>query len=336
MATVYSPFVNELKEKMEFEGTFLAKVVQLHWDKNGKPYLNLVLMDRTGEVEARAWDQAVRWSEEIKPHELVRIAGKVNLFQNRRQIIVEAAAKVAEGSLPMDRFIPSTVYDTSRMMAELEELFQTLGNPGLKALALTALKDPELRPKFLRAPAAKTVHHAYAGGLLEHCLSVCRILDLLATHYRSYYGPALDRDLMLVGGLFHDFGKIEELSFQRGTEYTKAGQLIGHHVLACALIDRLAPTLSDPLSADHLLLVKHMVLAHHGKLEYGSPKVPHTIEAYLVHAIDDLDSKVNSILLFTAADQSSNEWTSVHRLFERPFLKPAVKAKISGSSPGRE
>jgi 3'-5' exoribonuclease len=333
MSMTYSPYVAELKEKMEFEGTFLVKVIQLHLDKNGRPYLNLVLMDKTGEVEARAWENANKLADEVRPQDLLRVAGKVNLFQGRRQVVVEAAAKVPEGSQPIDRFVPSTTYDVQHLHREMLDLFATLEDTFARNLALRTLEDDEVKRRILRAPAAKTVHHAFAGGLIEHSLSVCRVLDFLGNHYRNYYGPAVSRDLLLLGGLFHDIGKIYELSFDRATEYSKEGQLIGHHVLGCELVDRICAGIPD-FPAELKLHVKHMILAHHGKLEYGSPKVPHTLEALLVHYVDDLDSKVNSILQFIGDDKNPGEWTSVSRLYERPFLKPRVKPEVQGKSPG--
>lgn len=333
MSTVYSPFVAELKEKMEFEGTFLVKVISQHLDKNGRAYLNLVLMDRTGEVEARVWDGAAKLAAEVKAQDLLRVAGKVNVYQGRKQVVVEAAARAPEGAAPLDRFVPASAYDVNRLHADMVALFSTLDDPFARRLALDTLNDPEAKPKILRAPAAKSVHHAFAGGLIEHTLSVCRLLDHLARHYANYYGGAVSRDLMLLGGFFHDIGKIYELSFERGTEYTKAGQLIGHHVLGCELVDRITAEIPD-FPAPLKLHVKHMILAHHGKLEYGSPKLPHSVEALLVHYVDDLDSKVNTILGFVAADPSTGEWTAPHRLFERPFLKPPVKPTFTGPSPG--
>jgi 3'-5' exoribonuclease len=335
MSTVYSPFVSELREKMEFEGAFLVKIIQLHMDKNGRPYLNLILMDKTGEVEARAWDNAAQLAEQVRSQDLIRIAGKVNSYQGRRQIVVEAAQKVADGSLPLDRFVPSTTFDVNRLHADMVALFKTLEDKFARELCLQTLEDPEVKKRMLRAPAAKSVHHAYAGGLIEHSLSVCRILDMLARHYRAYYGPAVSRDLMLLGGLFHDIGKIYELTFERGTEYSKEGQLIGHHVLGCELVDRIANRI-DGFPAELRLQAKHLILAHHGQLEYGSPKVPHTIEALLVHYVDDLDSKVNTILDFIAEDTGQGEFTAVNRLFERPFLKTKVPPKVTGASPGVE
>jgi 3'-5' exoribonuclease len=335
MSTIYSPLVSELREKMEFEGAFLVKIIQLHMDKNGRPYLNLILMDKSGEIEARAWENAARLGEEVKPQDVLRVAGKVNLYQGRRQIVVEAAQKVPEGSVPLDRFVPSTAYDVNRLHSDIVALFRTLEDKFARELCVQVLEDPDVKKRILRAPAAKSVHHAYAGGLLEHSLSVCRILDMLAKHYRAYYGPAISRDLLLLGGLFHDIGKIYELSFEKGTEYTKEGQLIGHHVLGCELVDRIANRI-EGFPADLRIQAKHLILAHHGRLEYGSPKVPHTVEALLVHYVDDLDSKVNTILDFIGEDLQTGEFTAVNRFFEHPFLKTKVPPKFGGPSPGVE
>lgn len=242
-------------------------------------------------------------------------------------------APVAAGAYPMERFLPSSTFDVTRMFSDLRKLFESIEDSFGRRLALTLLDDEEIQRRMERAPAAKSVHHAYVGGLLEHTLSVCRVLDFLAMHYRNYYGKAVSRDLLLLGGLFHDIGKIYELQYERGTEYTTAGKLVGHHVIGCELIDRFANRIEgfpDTLR----LLTKHQVLAHHGKLEYGSPKVPHTLEALLVHVVDDLDSKVNSILGLIATDMQSGEWTANSRMYERTFWKPAEKPLIQGSSPG--
>ncbi|MCO5141748.1 MAG: HD domain-containing protein [Oligoflexia bacterium] len=334
--TIYSPFVNELKEKMEFEGMFLVKLINLHADKNGKAYLNLILKDKTGEVESRVWgDQANTLYESIKAQDIVRVAGRVNLYQGRKQVVVDIASKVAEGTMSLDRFIPSTAYNINLLYKELLELFETLENPYLRSLATKTLQDEEVKAKIIRVPAAKSVHHAFAGGLLEHTLSVCRILDLLSLHYKHYYNSSINRDLLLVGGLFHDIGKIFELSTDTNTEYTLEGQLIGHHVLGCELIDRITLSI-DGFPKELKIQTKHLILAHHGKLEFGSPKEPHTIESLIVHYVDDLDSKINTILTHIMSDVSSGPLTTMSKLFERPFVKTNPLPSYSGTTPGRE
>lgn len=333
--TIYSPYVNELKEKMEFEGMFLVKVINLHLDKNGKAYLNLVLKDKTGEVESRVWgEQANTLFESLKAQDVVRIAGRVNLYQGRKQVVVDIASKVSEGAVSLDRFVPSTAYDINVLFADLLALFETLENPYLRTLATRTLQDEEVKSKILRVPAAKSVHHAFAGGLLEHTLSVCRILDLLSLHYKHYYNSAINRDLLLIGGLFHDIGKIFELSSDSNTEYTLEGQLIGHHVIGCELVDRISQSIED-FPKDLKIQTKHLILAHHGKLEFGSPKEPHSIESLIVHYVDDLDSKINTILTHIMVDSSPGPLTTMSKLFERPFLKTNPLPSYSGTSPGK-
>ena len=318
---------------MEFEGAFLVKIITLLLDKNGKPYLNIILMDKTGEAESRVWDGAARIAEQVKSQDIVRVAGKVNLFQGKKQIIIDAIQSVPAGTYPLDRFTPSTVYDVEHLWTELCTLMNSMESEYARNLALAVLEDAESKKKILRCPAAKSVHHAYAGGLVEHTLSVCRVLDFLGKHYGAYYGRAVNRDLLLLGGLFHDIGKIFELQFDRSTEYSLEGKLIGHLVQGCELVDRECAKIPG-FPEDLRLQVKHQILSHHGKLEYGSPKLPHTIEALIVHYVDDLDSKVNSILGLIAADTNGTDWTNNLKMYERPFMKPKTLPKMQGTSPG--
>jgi 3'-5' exoribonuclease len=330
---LYSPYVNDLKEMAEFEGPFLVKMINLQLDKNGKAYVTLVLMDKTGEIEARVWENAQRVSEQIKSQDIVRVSGKVNFYQGKKQIVVVAVEPAAANAYPQDRFFPSTTFDIGRMYADVTALMQSMEDPFAQKLALTILEDPELKKLIIRAPAAKNVHHAYAGGLLEHVLSVCRILDLLAIHYRNYYGKAVSRDLLLLGGLLHDIGKIFELSFERGTEYSTEGRLLGHLIQGCELVDKTCAKIEN-FPEQLRVLVKHQILAHHGRMEYGSPKLPHTMEALIVHMVDDLDSKVNSILGLIERDNQPGQWTGTLRLYERAFFKPQTLPKTQGPSPG--
>lgn len=329
----YSPLVAELQPKDEFESAFLVKYLSIQTDKKGKPFLNLILMDRSGEIEARLWDDAPGIFERIQAKDIVRVSGKVNLFQGKKQLIVNAIQRATDGTYPEDRFIPTTVYDSERMYGDLLQIIRRMSDPFAVKLALSVCEDPDLKPKLLQAPAAKSVHHAYAGGLLEHILSICRIMDFLGTHYQNYYGKALNKDLLILGAIFHDIGKIEELVWERGTEYSQAGRLIGHLVQGCELVDRHIARIAD-FPEDLRLLVKHQILAHHGKLEYGSPKVPATVEALLVHYIDDLDSKVNSIFGLIEKDQTPGQWTAYNKNYDRMFLKPKVSPKAQGTSPG--
>lgn len=329
----YSPLISELEPKEDFEGAFLVKFMALQTDKRGKEYLNIILMDRSGEAEARIWDNAAAIEEKIQVKDIVRVSGKVNLYQGRKQLVVQAIEKAPGALYPRERFVPASVFPPEKMLADLLQIVAQMEDPFARQLAETVLSDPEIRPRFMEAPAAKSVHHAYVGGLLEHVLSVARILFFLGQHYRAYYGKALNPDLLVLGAIFHDIGKLEELEWERGTEYSHSGKLIGHLVQGCELVDRFAariPNFPDSLK----ILLKHQILSHHGKLEYGSPKLPVTLEALIVHYVDDLDSKVNSIFGILEKDATPGQWTAFNRLYERMFLKPEVAPKIQGSSPG--
>lgn len=198
-------------------------------------------------------------------------------------------------------------------------------DPYYKALAKAIMIDDEdIADRIKRAPAAKTVHHAYTGGLLEHIISITKTLDFMASHYAPY----VDRDLLFLGGFLHDIGKIWELSYERITDYTDEGRLIGHLVMGVELVEKKVRLLNESgelpgeFPENQKLLVKHMVLSHHGKLEYGSPKRPKCLEALLVHYIDDLDSKMNSIRCFIEQDQTSGLWTALNKQYQRYFFKP--------------
>jgi 3'-5' exoribonuclease len=194
------------------------------------------------------------------------------------------------------------------------------------------IEDADASERILRAPAAKAIHHAYRTGLLEHVVSILGVMDGLAKHYSPY----LNRDMLFFGAIFHDIGKLWELSYDRVTDYTDEGRLIGHLVMGVELVERKIQELDKtpgrlpaPFPQDHRLMAKHLILAHHGKLEYGSPKRPKCLEALVVHYIDDLDSKINSILTFVQNDTTPGQWTALHRQYERYFLKPewAIKAR---------
>lgn len=324
-----SQFVRDLtslKDKEAVSSTFLIKFSAVATDKNGKAYMNLVLMDKTGEVEARLWDDVSRHVGQVVRDSFVHIEGKCHTHQGRRQILVNKVQLLREDQIDPKQYIPEGTLDVEALYAQLLGYVDSMKDPFYKALAEAVLKeDAEIVDRVKRAPAAKSVHHAYKGGLLEHVVSITGILDSLSGHYGKY----LDRDLLFLGGFFHDIGKIWELTYDRVTDYSTEGRLIGHLVMGVEMVDakiRLLESqpgrLPEAFPVEKKLLVKHLILAHHGKLEYGSPKEPHCLEALIVHYIDDLDSKVNAIRVFTEQDQSQGRWTGLNRMYERFFYKP--------------
>ncbi len=318
-------FVKDLQEKDGIKSPFLVKYSAVLIGKTGKPYMNLVLMDKTGEIEARVWDDVASYSGQAVKDVFVQVDAKCQVFQGRKQLVINSMQVLREDQVDHKDFIPESRLNPAALYQQLLGYIESMQDPYYKALAQAVLvEDPEIVDCVQRAPAAKGMHHAYRTGLLEHMVSIAGVLDRLSEHY----GEVMDRDLLLIGGFFHDIGKIWELSYDRVTDYTTEGKLIGHLVMGVELIERKVQELNaqsgrlpTPFPEGKKLLAKHMILAHHGKLEYGSPKEPHCLEALVVHYVDDLDSKINAIQMFVEQDQTPGDWTALHRNFNRYFFK---------------
>lgn len=314
--------VQGLKDKENVDSLFLVKEKTVAMGKNGRPFMGLQLGDSTGTIDARLWDRVDELSREFEIGDVLKVKGQVQLFQNRKQLIVHKLERVESSTVNFEDFIPKASRNTEDMLAELTQMVRTMKNDNLRQLILDTLEDPEIRPKVLRAPAAKSIHHAWVGGLLEHILSICKIMDFMGTHY-----PFLNRDLLLFGAIFHDIGKIWELSYDNGISYTDKGRLIGHMQIACELIDKKS---SRILGFDDELrdICKHIILSHHGRLEYGSPKRPKFLEAMVVAMIDDFDSKVATVKTLIDGEKGSGEkWSRYNELFDRYFLLDDLNEK---------
>jgi 3'-5' exoribonuclease len=319
-------FVKDLKDKDTVHAPFLIKFCATAVGKNGKPYMNLVFQDKSGEVEARVWEDVAQYVGQVVKDSFVFVEGRCQLYQNRRQVVVNRLQILREDEVDLKEYVPESTLDPEKLYSQLLGFVDSMQDPFYKALAEAVLKDDDdIRDRAKRAPAAKSVHHAYKTGLLEHVVSITTILDGLAKHYGKY----VDRDLLFLGGFFHDIGKLWELSYDRITDYTTEGKLIGHLVMGVELVDRKIRELeAQPgrlpgvFPEEKKLLVKHVILAHHGILEYGSPKRPKCLEALLVHMVDDMDSKVNAIRTFIEMDQTPGRWTALSRQYERFFFKP--------------
>lgn len=318
--------VRDLTDKMPVQSDFLIKYSAVQNGKNGKPYMNLVLIDRTGEVEARIWDKTEEYAGQLIQDQFVRITGRCQLYQGRRQVVIDTAHLLREDEVDPKDFTRESQLDPVKLLAQLDAYVDSMEDLHYKELARAILQeDADIRDRIVRAPAAKAMHHAYKGGLLEHVVSITGIMDALSKHY----GALVSRDLLFLGGFLHDIGKLWELSYERTTDYSLEGRLIGHHILGVELVEKKTRELEaagriaggTEFPYEKKLIVKHLIIAHHGRLEYGSPKEPVTLEAMLVHMVDDLDSKVNAVSQFIAADQSPGQWTSLNRQFERFFYK---------------
>jgi 3'-5' exoribonuclease len=329
------PLLKDLRDRQSVRAVFLVAKKSLPTGKSGKPYLALTLSDRSGEIEARLWDDAEQHDARFAAGDFVEVQGSAGLWNGKLQLKIDALRKLVTTEVRTEDFMPSSSFDADALFAQVRALVVQVKDPHIRALLLDFLDDPEIGPAFRRAPAAKGVHHPFLGGLCEHTLSVLQLGWRICDHY-----PQLDRDLITAGCLLHDIGKTRELTWQAGFDYSDEGRLVGHLVMTCQWIhERTLRIEGFPRELEWHLV--HLVAAHHGQLEYGSPKVPHTLEAMVVHALDELDSRINSFGLLFARDRSEGGWTEYQRLYERALFKgpswngkplPADERRLEGPS----
>lgn len=309
-----SSLIMDLESNQRVNATFLVQRKQVMQARNGKPYLTLTLSDRSGTLDTRVWSDAEQVAERFEAGAVVAVSGKTHRYQNRMQLVADDVVAVPDAD-PMP-FLPHGQEDLDQLLEELKAKMATLEDPWVKKLTLDLLEDPEIANRYKITPAAKTIHHAFVGGLLTHSLQLVNIAEKVLPFY-----PVLDRSLVLFGCAFHDFGKIFELSVADGFNYTDEGKLVGHITIAATLVDRRIQKWPDfPNSLEWQL--KHLILSHHGRLEYGSPKRPATLEAQFVHSLDDMDSKMESIEGLMRSERSSNRWTGHHRAYDQYYYKP--------------
>lgn len=315
--------IRDLKDKDAVDSLFLVKEKNVNIGKNGRPFMSIVLGDQTGNIDARVWDRVEELNQEFEAGDVIKLKGLVQIFQGRKQLIVHRLEKIDQSTIQVEDFIPASGLNVEDMFMELLTIVRSMKNDHLRQLTLAVIEDPEIKPLFMKAPAAKTIHHAWRGGLLEHILSICKILEFLAGHYGN-----LNRDILLFGGIFHDIGKVWELSYDGSLGYTDKGRLLGHMLLACELVEKKASRILG-FPEDLKDMCKHIILSHHGKLEYGSPKRPKFMEAMLVAMVDDLDSKMNTIQTFIESERNvSDKWSRYHELFDRYFMLDNLKERF--------
>jgi 3'-5' exoribonuclease len=310
-------FVNELKKGHTVESIFLVREKSLTRTKAGNPYLSLRLADRTGEIEGRIWENALDFGGLFAKEDFIKVRGDVDEFQGTLQLRILKLRKCEESEVLLDDFLPKTPNNIEEMFSEIKKIAGLVRQPYLQKLLEAFFTDENFVKKFKLAPAAKGVHHSYLGGLLEHTLSIVQLILLIGPRYKG-----IDQDLLITSGILHDVGKVAELSFDRTFDYTDSGRLLGHIVLTVEMVDekmRAIPEFPESLS----LSLKHNLLSHHGEYAFGSPKLPMTLEALLLHQIDDLDAKVNGFLGWIEKEKGDpSRWTSYHKLFERFIFKP--------------
>jgi 3'-5' exoribonuclease len=313
---VSKQFVGEIKDRDSVNAVFLVKDKILAMAKNGKPYMNLRLMDKSGEIEAKVWDNTELLDKQFDKDDFVRVRGKASVYMNKMQVVIAEIAKVPEAEVALADFLPESPRDGAEMRQELIDTVAALGNPYLRGLMEAFLADEPFMNLYCQAPAAKGMHHVYLGGLLEHSLALVKLAKTIVPLYGG-----INEDLLVVGSLLHDVGKIYEMSFGRSFDYTDAGKLLGHITIGVELVEEKIRTV-EGFPRELSLLLKHMLLSHHGQYEYGSPKRPKTIEATILNYLDDMDSKINGIRAHIAKETAStSRWTAHHRLYDRYFFK---------------
>jgi 3'-5' exoribonuclease len=311
-----SVYTKDIKTGDKVSEVFLVAEKNLAYSQKGSPYLNLRLRDRTGEVDGKIWENALAWDKVFKKGDLVRIQARALSFKNAIQLSIIELKKITDGEVELADYFPVARGDQAEMFAGILGYVDQVRTPCLSALLHAFFRDDAIVSLFRRAPAAKGFHHVYIGGLLEHTLSVVRLLDQAADHYAG-----INRDLLIAGGILHDIGKIYEFSYERIVEYSDPGRLVGHIVMGVEMIDAKIAAIPD-FPEQTAMELRHLILSHHGVLEYGSPKRPKTLEALIVHYMDDLDAKVNAFQEYIrGARDEESDWTPYHRLFDRYIYK---------------
>jgi len=290
MKDIYIADLTTFDEGKLFDGFFLLLSKQQRTTKTNKPYICLMMCDKTGQLEGRVWEPGdPRIAKDIDRGDVVKARGCVSRFDDRVQMKVDQIRKALPNEVDKTDLMPSTTYDVDGLWKQLTGFIESMTNPHFKGLLNAMLADQGLAQAYREAPAAKQLHHAWLGGLLEHVVSLLNLADRVVPNY-----PILDRDLVLTGVILHDIGKVRELSWDIGFEYTVEGTLLGHIQMGMALVEKTIEGL--PGFPDRLkTLVLHMVLSHHGKLEFGSPKLPMIPEALVLNFLDDLDAKMQAV-----------------------------------------
>ncbi len=329
-------FVTALSPKMDVESIFLVKYIAKMEAKDGRSYLNVILADSTGDVEARKWHGAEKIIESVVKGDYVGIKGKVNLYQGRIQIIISEITRLDSADVPTDEFVPKSKTSPEIMFDQLDSIIDSLDDVYIKDLVKSIIYEPEIMRRLKLWSAGKSIHHAYQGGLLEHILSCAKLADSLSSFY------PVNRNFVVAGAVLHDLCKIYELTDGAIVEYTEEGKLVGHLISVVELFDRFVSKIKDFPNVTKLHL-KHILVSHHGEYEYGSPKIPQTSEALLVHYIDLIDSKMNSFEAVKKTDKQSGHWSAFVKHLDRivfkgelPTHKEYVKAGPKVSEKGEE
>jgi 3'-5' exoribonuclease len=312
---------------------FVVVAKQIKPKKTGEPYLALTLGDRSGQLDAKMWDNVEEVLNAFEQDDFLKIKGLVNKYKNRFQLTIHKLRKLGDSEIEFSDYLPKTTRDVDELWRTLTDFVFSFQNVHLKSLVQAFMADPQIATAYRNAPAAKTLHHAYIGGLLDHVVSLFRSCDLICRNY-----PQVNRDLLLTGAFFHDIGKIHELTYNRSFSYTTRGQLLGHMVIELEMLQAKLALFPD-FPVELKTLLEHLIISHHGEYEFGSPKLPMFPEALLLHYMDDLDSKMEAMRAqFERESDLESAWTSYNPSLGRPllnsakFLTPKVPPPPEGAS----
>jgi 3'-5' exoribonuclease len=309
-------YIKDVKQGDKVVSSFLVAEKNMAFSLKGSPYLNIRLKDKTGELDGKAWDNAIEFDQQFKKGDIISIEGRAAIYKNSIQISIVKIKKNEWEDIEPSDYLPAAKGDVEAMFNEILTYVENIKTKSLQSLLQSFLHDEKTAELFKRAPAAKGFHHIYLGGLLDHTLSVVRLLDKVCDHYSG-----LNKDMVITGGILHDIGKIYEFSYDTIIEYSDEGRLIGHIVMGVEMINKKIAEIPD-FPGQLALELRHIILSHHGEFEFGSPKRPKTLEALVVHYIDDLDAKFNAFhTLITDSTNSDSDWTSYNRLLERFLYK---------------
>jgi len=313
--------IAELPPQTQFDQTFLATHKQLRPNRNGQLYLQVELADKSGTITGRLWNASDEDFAAFEDGDYVRVEGHTQLYSGSLQVIITAIGRADPRTIDESEFLVLSKNDLVRLEAELATILGSIRSAPLKALADEILADAPLVAALRRTPAGVKHHHAYAGGLLDHVVNLLRLADRVAPLY-----PELDRDLLLVGVLVHDIGKVRELESLQGFSYTDEGQLLGHVLLGLEMIDAkmraIEARTGQPFDPEAAVRVKHMIASHHGQYEFGAPKLPMTLEAVALHHLDHLDAKMaGTIQLLRNEATAEDGWTQYQQSQGRKFFR---------------
>jgi 3'-5' exoribonuclease len=314
-------FVSQLAHQEAIDQIFLASEKQLRPNRSGNLYLQLELSDRSGSIGARMWNASEQDYRSFDNGDYVRVEGSTQLFQGTIQLIVAGIRRAPQSEVNQDDFLILGSKELDQLTGRLSGILRKMRDPHLLNLAECFLLDEEFMRKFSRAPAGVKNHHAYLGGLMEHVVNLMELITRIAPLY-----PTINGDLLLMGAFLHDVGKIDELTYERDFAYSDEGQLIGHVVMAVGILEKKlkeAERLSGETVPDEIVLrLKHMIVSHHGQYEYGSPKLPMTLEAVALHHLDNLDAKIHAFDTLIRDDPNiESGWTIFHHSLGRKLFK---------------